>query len=151
MQEPEQIQLDGKIFNITKLNVVEGRKVYHRAQKLLVFLTDTSKTQGLDPIAFASMAGILSEADLDALVDAFAAKTSVELDGERTKPLAGKNGCMDEVFAGRIELMFEWLIACLELNFGGYLAKMRSALETIAAKAPAPQATESSDSQSQKD
>lgn len=124
--------IDGRMFEIRPLNVEKGRKVFARSQKLLMLLAEEDKSLGIDPVAFSVMAGALSEEDLAFLCDQFAPTCTVHFSEDR---VLGLSKCMDEVFAGQIDVMFEWLVACLDVNFGGYLAKMRCAVKEIAARA----------------
>jgi len=128
--------IDGKTYQIRCLNVAEGRKVYHRIQKLMAIVGDEDGLKGIDPVFAAIFAGALDEADVDFLVQKFAAVTSVNFGGDPERVLSLKDTkVQDELFAGNLECMFEWLSACVMVNFGGVIAKTRSALSDFGGKA----------------
>ncbi len=130
--------IGGKQYQIRVLNVAEARKVYQRVQQLLAIVGDENLAEsGLDPILVAGMSGALKENDLDYLCEKFGPTTTVDMGDGRVLVL--KADVQNDLFAGNFEHMFEWLAACISVNFGGVIAKMRGALSTIGDKARAGQ------------
>lgn len=134
----QDVVIDGKAYQIRPLNVVEGRKVYAKLQRTLAILGD-EKLGALDPILVATLSGTLTESDLEFLVTAFApTTTAVTGTDEKGEPLVQclkDKGVQDALFAGNFEAMFEWLAACIQVNFAGLIAKMRSAVSSFGDKA----------------
>jgi hypothetical protein len=130
--------IGGKEYQIRVLSVGEGaRKIYHR---LLSIVGDKENLAGLDPVFTAIMAGALSEEDTDALVKTFAPTTTVDMGGDPQRTVSLKDPkVQDEIFSANLEEMFEWLSACVEVNFGGVIAKMRGALSSFGDKAQTSQ------------
>ena len=53
----------------------------------------------------------------------------------------------DQIFAGRYDLLFEWISACIEVNFGSAIEKMRAAaVKDQQAKAAAREKAQSASS-----
>jgi hypothetical protein len=130
--------IGGRKFTIRVLPVIEGRKVYARVQKYLaLYSTDLQKETGMGPLMSVGLHSTLEESEVAFLVDAFAPVTQVELDAERTVMLGGKDGIkhQNEIFTAAYEDMFEWLDACIEINFRGVIEKMKGVLQSRAAAA----------------
>jgi hypothetical protein len=87
---------------------------------------------GKEPDVMTVLAGVMErvkDADLDALIDAFAPLTTVHLTDGKSPRL---NAIFDEHFAGNYQDMLAWLLFCLEVNYSGFFAELRSA------RAPSP-------------
>lgn len=130
----EEREIDGKTYQIRCLNVIEGRKVYHRIQKLMAIVGDEDNLKGIDPIFAAIFAGAVDEADVDFLIAKFATVTTVDMGDGRVVSLKDQK-VQDELFAGNLESLFAWLSACVNVNFAGVIAKTRSALSNFGDKA----------------
>ncbi len=135
------VYIDGKEFTIGLLPLGEARKVYSRVGKLFMLYGENLEqdTGGLSPLLFAGMAEQVSDADLEFLTQVFSAVTTVKVDS-KTLVFAGSTGAAarDAVFAGQLDVMLEWLDACIRANFGGVISKMQGALQKkLDAKRPA--------------
>lgn len=131
--------IGGRKYTIRVLPVVDGRKVYARVQKYMaLYSTDIQKETGMGPLMSIGIHSGLEESEISFLVGVFAPVTTVELDAERTVMLGGKDSAkhQDELWAAAYEDMFEWLDACIEINFRGVIEKMKGALQSRVAAAP---------------
>jgi hypothetical protein len=117
--------IDGVDFTISTLSLAESRKIFYKIQGLLQLHNLDVEAAGYDPCMLAALTSALKEEDLQACIDAFAPLTSVQED-ELVFYLKDKVA-LDRTFAGRMDLMFEWISACIEVNFKGVIEKMRAA------------------------
>lgn len=110
--------IDGKQYKVTQLGAVQGRKVFTRLLRIIAPLLAAK-----DPsLGLADVAAHITEADLDALCEVFAAKTMIPttMSNGAEVPLAG---VFDDHFAANYGGMMRWLMFCLEVNFASFFAE----------------------------
>ncbi len=124
---PTIVEINGKDFTIAPLPVAEARQVYAKIQRVLVLSAEESvESSGVGATMWATMAGGLSEEDLDVVIKLCAARTTVDFRDGRVLPLTSA-AAMNAAFEGAIDDLFAWLDASFTVNFAGVLAKMRAA------------------------
>jgi len=127
-------------YTIQVLPLAESRAVYAKVKKVLALKAEPptkdlgSLSTALGATMCTHMVEQMSEADLDAVVKALSGTTRVDFGDGRELSLGGRDGALtqSECFCGALELMFEWIDACLEVNFSGVLEKMRGASAKLA-------------------
>lgn len=121
-------EIDGFTFQVNTLPYKDAQKVLLKSNKLLMLKTaDVSGAiaEGeFSPLTAAVFMEVNSD-DLEFVVDKLAEKCLVKEGSEG--PLLSLSSQKDKIFSGRIELMFEWLDFALEVNFAGFLGKLRKA------------------------
>lgn len=138
LRRTDSTDIDGKTFKVKALTFEDARKAYSIIQRALPVLAveDFDEEGG---ILFACLTGHLTKEDIDVLCEVFAKETMVDFND----PTEGKTSrvlklslpeVQDEVFSGALELMYDWLAFCVDLNFKGTLGKMGAALRKMAAK-----------------
>ena len=121
------VEIGDKDFTITALSVADARQAYARAHRVLVLAAESVvASTGTGAVLFATFSGGLSEEDIDVLTKLFAPRTMVDFRDGSALPLTSKEA-MDRAFSGALEHLFEWLDACLDVNFAGLMAKMSAA------------------------
>ncbi len=110
--------IGGIEFSIYPLGAMTGRKVLTRLIRM------AGPAMGKDTSLADLFAGIKEE-DIEYLCDIFAQVTMVTLSPEKKPDL---KAVFDNVFAGRYEVMVEWLKACLEVNFSSFFQNLGNAL-----------------------
>lgn len=132
----ESREIGDKTFQIRLLPFSDGRKAYSKLQKLLSAHGDEVLTQaGIGLFMFAGLAGAVSDDDLAFFCDVFGKSTEVNLGGNKTLTLSNEAN-RTIVFAGAYDNLFEWLDACVEINFASVMGKLSAArkqLESITA------------------
>ncbi len=119
-------EIGGRNFQIRLLSFDESRQVYSKLQRLLSANEETLEEAGLGLFMFAGLAGGVSDDDLKLYCQVFGEATTVEMGP--TMQLSLKDSAhRTAVFSGQFEDVFEWLDACVDINFGGVIAKMRAA------------------------
>lgn len=138
LRRTDSTDIDGKTFKVKALTFEDARKAYAIIQRALPVLAveDLDEEGG---ILFACLTGHLSKEDIDVLCEVFANETTVDfndpVDGKSSRVLKlSLKDVQDEVFSGQLELMYDWLAFCVDLNFKGTLGKMGAALRKMAAK-----------------
>lgn len=142
------VTIGGFEYKMTRLNVVKSRQALAIVNKLLGGYevgADGTVQNVLSPTFLAGITGKLTEQDTTKLVDIFAPHTTVDLlDGEGNRPsrvlTLNTPAAQDELWAGQLEYMLEWLDACIAFNFGGIIAKMHAAVADAEAKMRAAKA-----------
>lgn len=129
----EAFEIGGKLYTIRVLNVADTRKISAIVNKIVPILTDDDSAD-LGGLLSAAMSGALTDAEIDKLVSVFAPVTQVDMGDDRVVSL--KDALVqDELWSGAIELQYEWLQKCIDLNFEGLLGKSRAAVAKMLAKA----------------
>lgn len=122
MVETKEKTIEGTTYRVRQLDAVKGRKVVAR----LIRLLSNAAAGGDDALSkiFASV----TEEDMDYFCDVFAASTDVNYEG--------KWPCLKDVFglhfAGKYGEMMQWLLFCVEVNFGNFLGETKPATESPA-------------------
>jgi len=116
--------VDGLDFTITTLSLGEARKIFFKLQGVFQVHSVNDGTSGLDPSMLSALTSNLREEDLEACITAFAPCTQVQ-EGDLIFFLKDKVA-LERIFAGKIDLMFAWVTACIEVNFESVLVKMRA-------------------------
>lgn len=121
--------IGGKKYTIRPLDVAMGRKVYARVQRYLqLFATEAQVTLGVSAMLMAGMSdNIGSDDDIDWLCMTFGPSTTVDFGDGRVLPLSNV-GAQNELFMGSYEDQYEWLDACIEVNFKGIIEKLKGVL-----------------------
>jgi hypothetical protein len=136
--------IGGRNYAISVLPFAKSREVYSKLQSIISVNEETLNEAGVGLFMLAGLAGHMPDEDLKFYITAFGPTTTVEIDAQRRFDLGDdiKRGI---VFADRFEELFEWLDACVEVNFGGVIAKQRAARSAMqarrAAKAEADETT----------
>ena len=132
---PEDRIIDGKTFTISLLPLAIGRKVYARIQAHIgsLYSVDVSET-GATHLMVAGFAGRLTEEDIQFLCTQFAPTTVVDFGDGRVLPLKD-DAAQNELFMGAYEIQFDWLEACIEVNFRGVIEKLKGAQRNSVAAA----------------
>lgn len=134
----QEIKIGERKFTIRTLSYGKAKPLYMKLQAILVaYADDKYERMGLGVIPFAMNGGALTEEDLDLLVETFGEVTTVSgrtPDGQPTT-LKLDQRQRDAIFAGAFEDMFEWLEACVKLNFEGVIKKYEAAKSAIEAAA----------------
>lgn len=134
----EAVEIGNKTFQIRVLPFGESRKVEGVIKRAMgAFDPELGDSAGL---LLAGVAGQISDADMDRLVQVFGKATTVDFqDGNDERPsrvlILSDDKNLGEVFCGQLEDMYTWLDACVQLNFKGLIAKMKGAIIAVAAKA----------------
>lgn len=110
--------IGGIEFSIYPLGALTGRKVLTRLIRM------AGPAMGKDT-SLADLLGGIKEEDVEYLCDVFGQVTMVTLAPDKKPDL---KTVFDNVFAGRYEVMTEWLKACLEVNFSSFFQNLGSAL-----------------------
>lgn len=113
-------------FQIGKLAFEDARPAYVRLQKLLSaddkILAEVAQ-DGVGLFMFAGFGGLIDDEDLKYYTELFGKVTTVAVSAQQTVFLKDK-AARDLLFGGQIEIFFEWLDACVEVNFAGARAKL---------------------------
>lgn len=112
MVETKEKDIQGTTYRVTQMDAVKGRKVVARLIKLL-----SGAAEGGDS-ALAKVFAAITEDDMDYFCDVFAANTDVGYEGGKWPNLKSIFGLH---FAGKYGEMMEWLLFCVEVNFGNFL------------------------------
>lgn len=132
MIETTQKTIDDVSFYLTQLGFREGKKALVRLTKIvgpgLSRVAMSAKDGDMKHIAVAifELTESLTEQDLDYFCEVFGAHTEIE-DGHKRVRLNAD--IQNVIFAGRYDLMFKWLGACFEVNFGPLLRTMKSVVK----------------------
>lgn len=112
------------VYKVTALDALAGRKVMARLLKVLgPAMAGLSKPEGKEEPgsraaqAFADVLSRVTEEDVEALCNAFAPSTEVSAGayGDKSPRL---QGIFAVHFAGRYDELLQWLVFCLQVNFG---------------------------------
>jgi len=132
--------IGGKTFKITVLSLAEARKAFYLVQPIIqVTGLDEDDSAGLGSLGGPLMAAMtrgLSEQALQECIALFGPTTRVVMSDEREVVLKDPTA-QEELFAGQLELLFDWIAACVEINFAGVLAKTQAAAKKMRASAVA--------------
>lgn len=106
-------------YEVTQLGAIKGTKVFTRVLRLMgpAFL-DKSPGKFFDS---------LKEEDVEYLCQTFSPLTLVKGQGQL-------DGIFDVHFAGRYDALVQWLVFCLQVNFGSFLEGkgLGAALDAVA-------------------
>lgn len=140
--ETKNFVIGGRNFAIRVLPFVKSREVYSKLQTIISVNEEALDTTGLGLFMFSGLAGLIKDEDLKFYIETFGSTTMVELDEQRRVDLSddAKRGL---AFSGRFEDTFEWLDACVEVNYGGVIAKLRAARRDMQARLAAKAEAES--------
>ncbi len=112
--ESKSKSISGVDYHVTTLGAIEGRKVYVQLMKALAPGLKSSKTEDF----LSNVLMNLDEAVVVDLSDRFARVTTVDVGGALRPCL---KDIFDLHFAGKYSEMTQWLMFCLEVNFGDFL------------------------------
>lgn len=139
--EAIETQIEGYTFSMRLLSVADARKALAAlGQAVRVFAMEDEA--GFGAATLATVVGLLDEGRLETLMKLFAARTEVrfEEDGEeRVLVFADRKlgeAYMDRVFAGRIDLLMQWVSWGVDINFRTLLEKLNAADKAAAKAAP---------------
>lgn len=110
MRKQESKEIGGARFEVTQLGATQGNKVLIRLINVMGPLVTAGKEPGK---GLGAAMRYLQEDDLDYFCKAFAPVTFV--DG---RELSRE---FDLYFAGKYDELFEWLVFCVQLNYGSFL------------------------------
>lgn len=127
----KQIGTRGFRYHVIQFGAREGGRVLVRLLKMIGGAAGEAMAGGDDALdgfdlstvgkMIGNLAETLNESDFDYLVDKFSAVTAVS-GGEYTAPLQlNTEGVFDLHFAGEYQELGQWLLFCVEVNFGGFL------------------------------
>lgn len=100
-------EIDGEVYEITQLGAISSSKVFVRLVKIL--------GPAIAAKDFTSVFENLRDEDVDYFIKAFAPLTCVPGVADDLSRV------FDMHFAGRIGTMLQWLVACIDVNFGDFL------------------------------
>lgn len=121
--------IDGFTYKVTQLGAKEGRRVFARLvstlggavgalAKEVMNASEGKQEGGVDAAqGVASFADRITPETLDFFCDTFSTYTLI-CHGATEQPMARE---FDDHFAGRYAQMVQWLIFCIEVNFGSFL------------------------------
>ncbi len=136
LMQVKPVEIDGLVFQIRLLPFGDARIVYSKLQRLMSAFGEEAAEAGLGFFMFAGLAGAINDDDLKLYIDTFGKKTDVALGPNQSVILSDDNN-RQLVFAGRFEMMFAWLDACIEYNFKGVMEKLSAAQRHMQAKSAA--------------
>lgn len=139
------VEIGGMDFQLSPVMVGPARKVLPILQRCVGAMELTEgKLENF--LITAGLGGMLTEKDVDVLMEVFGAVSTVNIPSSSGKDdkrlLLSKEAHLNEVFAGQMELVYEWLEASIDYNFAGTLAKMHTVVAATVAKARAAEAEE---------
>ena len=139
------LEINGRHFTVRVLPFREARSVFARLSRLLsMWGDDELKGSGVGPFVWASIGSAVTEDDLAYYCKAFGKETTVDLGDGRVVTLTvdakGESAAMDNVFAGNLDEMFEWLDFCVRATDGKLIEKMNGALVKFSEKRSASKA-----------
>jgi hypothetical protein len=139
----EAVDIGGKTFTIKILPFKESRKLAPIVQRAMGSFDPELGEQA--SLLLAGILGQITDADIDAMVKAFGASTTVDFqDGTDENPsrvlVLSRDEALNEVFTGCIEDMYVWLDACVKMHFEGLISKAQAAISAVAGKAKAKRA-----------
>jgi hypothetical protein len=131
--------IGGKSYTIRLLSVEQARRILPIVQRAVGSLDPDVDVHGRTLIA--GFTGLLSPEDMDKLVNVFAPTTTVDM-ADRAKAPDGttlparvlrldQKTAQDELWGGELELMLEWVDACIDANFGSMIAKTRGVVKAL--------------------
>ncbi len=137
------VDIAGKTFEITVLNMESARKAWVLVQRWLVGaelaatlneeLSGTEHRTGV--VEMVGQMGQLTDCELEDLTKLFAPKTRfrvsvTQADGAVREDIRAlhESGAMDQAFGGDISSFLDWLNYCVMLNFGKQIEKHVAAL-----------------------
>lgn len=112
-------------YRIVPLGAKQGTRMATRLGKLVAALAPSPDSTGsveakvLDRLR--TLFDTLSESDVDYFCDTFAKFTEVQIAPNKWPNL---DKIFDEHFAGHYGDLTNWLLACIEVNFGSFLEEM---------------------------
>lgn len=116
-------EIDGVSFQIHMLPYGEAQQLLFKANMLLTLKLNTELSEeGLLPLSTIIFAPGVDQKDVEYVINKLAEKTRVKEDGGQYMDLSR---CKDVIFTGRMDLMFKWLDAALELNFASFLDELK--------------------------
>jgi len=128
MRETITKDISGVTYHIQQLGARQGRSIMTRL--IRVVGPALGETEDLD---LTKLFEALKEEDVEALCEAFA-KTTRVVTGTNKERVLGD--IFDDHFAGKYGAMIKWVIACLEVNFGSFLAEVRDLAPVQPPEAP---------------
>lgn len=130
----EERQLGDYVFQVHTLPYGISQKVLMKAKELLMIkVADTGAFEdGASPLS-ACVFMDLDESNLEFVVAKLAEHTRVKQVGSEYLPLSSQK---EIVFAGRMELMFQWLDLALEVSFGNFLGDLKKVANKQMEKGP---------------
>jgi len=128
MREVKSKTIKDCTYEVTQLGAIKVRSLLTRLARIL----------GSGGGDMAKSLGLITEEDMTYVCDAFAELTVVHQPDGKAPYL--KN-CFDLHFAGKYDEMIQWLMFCLEINFGSFLD-----VKSLGDKAIAVQASSESSS-----
>ena|ERR1700682_1471034 len=123
MRETVNKPIDGFEYQIQQLGAKQGKTVMARMLRIFAPAAEAS-----DPVA--RMAAALTDAELDFLCDTFAKSTQFSA-AAKPEAVLRLSDFFDDHFAGRYGAMVKWLWACVEVNYGTFLADVGIGPDTI--------------------
>lgn len=130
--------INGNEYSVRVLPLRDARLVYARIQRILsVFGEDAITESDMSPFMLAGMSGAITAEDLEFYTDKFGPLTNVTLEDGRVITLTVTKGPkgerletnLEEVFAGQMDVMLEWLDFCVQVNFKSIIEKLAAALK----------------------
>lgn len=135
MRETKQKQIGsrGFTYHATQFGSRQGGRVLVRLLKMIggaageAIKGEAEGEKGLDMATVGAMVANLattaSEKDFDYLCDTFITATSVSREGSGVLLPLSDEGVFDLHFAGEYIELGQWLLFCIETNFGGFLGE----------------------------
>jgi len=143
-RKTETVAIGGNTFQITALGTVRGKGLWDRLARAIganVSDVASSAGKGMERQAIAALRALADVPQdlLDDLDEAFAGSCKVQKGGVFLELGSSRieGGVFDQAFEGAYDSLMEWRIACLKVNFAGFLAKLAaSAAAKTAEKTP---------------
>jgi hypothetical protein len=123
--------IGGRRYQIRSLAFADQRKVYSRMQRVMMAYGDELlKDANVGLFMFAGMAGLLTDEDMTFYCDTFGKVTDVDM-GDGRQLVLSNDVNRTLVFSGSFADLFEWLDACVEVNFSSVMSKLSGARKSL--------------------
>jgi len=137
MREPEREDIDGMTYQVSPLPAKQALKLARKitaivGKPLAQALGESAKDRALLMSRLAEVGERISDDDLMSVCNQLAEQTLIGNGDE----MAQLHKCFDVHFAGRLDLMFQWLAFALKINFGPLVKSLGSGEEKAPASSP---------------
>ena len=138
--ETRRLEIAPYTYEVTQLDAVKGRSAFVRLSNLMgkVFATATT-----DKAVLGNMLMTLRDEDLTYFCDLFGELTTVTGGEHEDKTPYLKGMLFRTHFAGRYDLMTEWLVFCIQANFQSFFDRLPELMERLGQKSASKLAAQS--------
>ncbi len=130
MLKVESKDISGHTYKVRQLVATKGRLVLLTLARIAgpaaaMAASAKNKEAVIGPVIEAVLSNLTPE-DFTSVCNTFAESTDVVIDDEKGRREPKLSNIFDLHFAGRYEVMLEWLVFCVEVNFSSFLAGLKS-------------------------